>query len=101
MANVEQWLSDNEPEAPQEFELATRTIVLPMRTDPSVARRFRNLCQRLGLPQGVMLEILMDVFEEAFRSERLKLSIYPVPRGVTYRADLVWLEGSDNGSRSG
>ena len=41
------------------------------------------------VPQGAMFETLLYVFEEAFRSERLKLSIRPVPRSVTYRTDPV------------
>ena len=63
----------------------------------AIARAGRSF----GLPQGAMFETLLDVFEEVLRTERLKLNIRPVPRGVTYRADLVWLEDSDNGSRSG
>ena len=100
MANLEDRLTDEEQGALQEFDLAVKTVVLPVRVAPPTARRFRDLCCRFGVPQGAMLGTLLDVFEEELRSERLKLNIYAVPRGVSYRADLVWLEDSDNGSRS-
>ena len=101
MANFEDRLTDEERGALQEFDLAVKTVVLSVRVAPPTARKFRDLCRILGVPQGAMLETLLDVFEEVLRSERLKLSICPVPKGVTYRADPVWLEGSDNGSCSG
>jgi len=75
----------------------TVAVAVAMHLAQAIARAGRSF----GLPQGAMFETLLNAFEEELRTERLKLSIYPVPRGVTYRADLVWLEDSDNGSRSG
>ena len=54
-----------------------------------LARAIARAGRSFGLPQGAMFETLLDAFEEAFRSGRLKLSIRPVPRSVTYRTDPV------------
>jgi hypothetical protein len=75
----------------------TVAVAVAVHLAQAIARAGRSF----GLPQGAMFETLLDAFEEELRTERLKLNIRPVPRGFTYRADLVWLEDSDNGSRSG
>ena len=77
--------------------MPTVAVAVAVHLAQAIARAGRSF----GFPQGAMFETLLDVFEEVLRSERLKLSIRPVPKGVTYRADPVWLEGSDNGSCSG
>ena len=54
-----------------------------------LARAIARAGRSFGLPQGAMFETLLNAFEEELRTERLKLSIRPVPRSVTYRTDPV------------
>ena len=65
--------------------MPTVAVAVAVHLAQAIARAGRSF----GLPQGAMFETLLDAFEEELRTERLKLSIRPVPRSVTYRTDPV------------
>ena len=65
--------------------MPTVAVAVAMHLAQAIARAGRSF----GLPQGAMFETLLNAFEEELRTERLKLSIRPVPRSVTYRTDPV------------